>query len=313
FGVPFFLFLIPIQSLYARRGMGAFLSSSLTVFSGIAIVRSIQAVASPAIAFSWPVIIFNLVIPFIFIAGLYIVNTQYLKQYRTLHRLLISAAAFAVASIPVLVIITSNEQIIGAIEGFIRAIVEAFQSAAAQTDTYESVEMQALLNPEEMFSLWKEMFFRTYVFEYFLIVTGTWWLGSLFAFRRKLYKRGPKRLLQFSLPEFFIWPLLLSWTGILLDTIFGLGFGGYVFWNAGLITVFLYLLQGIGILQFLIVKFKVPRIARFMFIFALITLMLVPYLYFIMLLLIPGIGISETWINFGRFERSDHGNQDNSE
>ncbi|MEW5816027.1 MAG: DUF2232 domain-containing protein, partial [Spirochaetota bacterium] len=128
------------------------------------------------------------------------------------------------------------------------------------------------------------------------ILSGNWWLGT--SIGRRLKGEQAFEITRFSLPDFFIWPLLVSWAGILLDLFKNIGILGYVFWNAGFISLFLFGLQGLGIIRFLFGKHKVARGLRLISGIVLAVFILWPGLNIIVMIGIPGLGVSELWIKY---------------
>jgi hypothetical protein len=73
----------------------------------------------------------------------------------------------------------------------------------------------------------------------------------------------------------------------------------------GLIAMFLYGLQGVGILRFLIAKSNAGRgLLRFTTII-IIVMLIIPGINILIILGIPIFGVSETWIHFRKPKRSD--------
>jgi hypothetical protein len=99
-----------------------------------------------------------------------------------------------------------------------------------------------------------------------------------------------------------VWVLLVGAVGVFVDVAGGIGALRYVAWNAVLASLVLYGAQGIGIIRFLFDRYNVSQGARIGIGIALIVGLFVPALNLVVLLGIPGLGISELWVRYGRLE-----------
>jgi hypothetical protein len=193
------------------------------------------------------------------------------------------------------------------------------------------------------------VFWRGFLFSYFLLVGASWWLGTRLGvrfpgrgptglhspWRRALFSRetppagtgtdgsGPHgeapgasvavgaavrdwpRVVDFRLPDTYIWPLIASLATILIGLMVPLGALELAAWNLAAIVLFLYGLSGIGVLQFFLRKFRVPRGMRLLLAFLLGVLLLSPRANLAVIILIPGLGVSEIWLRYRTRERSN--------
>ena len=159
------------------------------------------------------------------------------------------------------------------------------------------------LNAEEMAEMMQELIYKNYLFAIFILITGSWWVSA--NIYKRIEKKEPYYIENFVLPEVLIWPLLISWSGILLDAFFGIGVFGYFFWNAGLIMLFLYGLHGFGIIRFFFRKRRISRGRIFLFGLFLIILLLWPGINLIVIIGIPGLGLSELWIKYRKVKEEN--------
>ena len=102
-----------------------------------------------------------------------------------------------------------------------------------------------------------------------------------------------------------IWPLLIPWALILLDLRIDLGILRYIAWNAGLIMLFSFGMQGVGILQTILDGKEVSRGIRTAITVLMILVLFLPGVNFIVLIGLPGLGISELWIHYRRVEKKE--------
>jgi hypothetical protein len=185
----------------------------------------------------------------------------------------------------------------------ISVILSAFtESMAQQQSSWSQLLGTGLTDTQQMFTFIKEVFFRNYIFTYFLLVTGNWYAGTVIG-NRSLQKEYPS-ISEFVIPDFFIWFLLGSWTGVLIDTLLGLGPLRYLFWNIALISLFLFGLQGFAIARHLLDKYNVARGTRFALGLAALILFFIPGVNLVLIVGLPGFGLSELWIKYRKAERS---------
>jgi hypothetical protein len=193
------------------------------------------------------------------------------------------------------------------------------------------------------------VFWRFFLFSYFLLVGLSWWLGSRLGIRfpsggsaRWASWRGTvfgartgrdpgvaaeragvgalsqeaqpaavpgagqwPRVLDFRLPDTYIWPLIGSLAVVLIGLMTPLGVLDLVAWNLAAIVLFLYGVSGIGVLQFFLRKFRVPRGMRVLLAIMLGVLLLSPRANLAVIILVPGLGVSEIWLRYRTRERSN--------
>gem|GEM_PF-6208807 len=134
--------------------------------------------------------------------------------------------------------------------------------------------------------------------------------GIAFGAAWEFYKRKksiPVSLLaKVKVPERFVWVLIISWTIVLFDIIFGLGLLGVIGWNAGLAAGLVYLLQGLAILQHFIWKKKNLAFSGLHLCGMLALLMLVPGLNMIGIAALGILGITEVWITYRKQENKEN-------
>jgi hypothetical protein len=108
-----------------------------------------------------------------------------------------------------------------------------------------------------------------------------------------------------------IWPLLVPWALILAGLRFDIGPLRYAAWNLGLIMLFTYGMQGVGIIQTLLERRNASRGVR-----VLITALLVFMLFWnrtalIVLVGLPCLGVSELWIHYRKAEKENENREEN--
>lgn len=296
--VLFFLFLVPLQIVYHRRDLESFVMSGAAVALLVLVFGFVRTRGITSAELRRGLLVMELTLPFLLLAGLFWVNYSRQYGYRALYRVLSGTAGAAVLGIPIIIGLSRNLELTNLLNEQFEAVARGFQSGFTRQEGFESSVLAGVLAPERMVEYTKSVLFKSCVFFFFILLTACWYIGDLI--RMRFAGDYRRRLDDFTMPDFFIWPLIVGWSGVLLDTWRNIGVFGYVFWNVGLILLFLYGLQGIGVLRALFNRYRIPVFMR-MFI-GLVCIMLAarPGLNLIVFIGIPGLGVSELWIRYRR-------------
>jgi hypothetical protein len=252
----------------------------------------------------------DIVFPVAFLAGLYLLNTPRLsirlgaedRELNVVERLGAAVLTAAIIYVPAIVLVYLS----GSVDGIVAAQVELLRSLLTAVDASEE-EILALTR------LVMRIFMSGLLFGFFVMLVGNWWLGTRFALRERLALPGPnevaERLRSFSitlfrLPMVMIWVVIGAWGAVLLSMLVEVGWLSFVIWNLALLTLAMYALQGLAVMWHLLDRRKVARGQRIGLAVALVIGLLIPGLNFVVLLGLPGLGISEVWVNYHRFERN---------
>jgi hypothetical protein len=100
-----------------------------------------------------------------------------------------------------------------------------------------------------------------------------------------------------------VWFPIAAWGAVLGSLLVELGWLDFAIWNVALLTLAVYAIQGIAVLWHLLDRRHVRRTVRIGIAATLVIGLLVPGLNLVFLLGIPGLGISEVWVDYHRFER----------
>jgi len=136
----------------------------------------------------------------------------------------------------------------------------------------------------------------------------SWWLGTQIGARSLGRSSGIPRIAMFKIDSDLLWPLIGAWSLVLLDTLGAFDsvrFLRYLAWNAALTLLLLYGLQGFGIIQALLTKVGVSPVLKGLIFFGVLVLLMSPTVNVVLIVAVPGLGVSETWIDFGRFPKED--------
>ena len=306
-GMGFILFLIPLQVVLVRKGRKSFAISSGLALTLIIIVKLILLgrTQDPA-AF----LIVEIATALSLMGGLVLIQLPELssgfEKYRLprVLRLLITTGVAGVVSVPVILYLRGNEEFLLAMQEIFSAFATNMNRAFSEAEAFNLLSGSGMFQAESLMQISSTFLVRSFLFDYFLLLTFSWWLGTVIGARTVGKKHGLTRVADFKLPDTYVWPLIVS-LGLVLGTLLvPVEFLEILAWNSLLIMVFLYGVAGLGILRFLLKKLKIPVGFRWLLILAIIILAMTPRINFIILILVPGLGVSETWLKYRREERS---------
>lgn len=300
-----FFFLVPIQILYSRHGEVKGGLSSLATGVMVILLGIVRSADLTDGNIRWLLLGIEGFTLAVFLGGLFLLNSDALRLKRTLYRLLTAAVVTGVVSAAFFSYLSRNEMIADLFKNLVKQILAMFAGGENESASFGLMGLGSLLTPENVFDGFKIVIFRFFLFFYVLLMAFTVKVSALFT--RKKDGSVPYATTGFSVPDWMVWPLLLSWGFILLDVFVSIGFFSYVFWNTGLICLFIYGLQGHGILRYLMIKRNFPRGLQMFLNFMVFLLLLLPGINIIIIFGIPVFGVSEVWIKY----RQRKGNTDN--
>lgn len=225
-----------------------------------------------------------------------------LREGRTLYKLLEATTAVAIVSVVPILIYTRDPKVTAFVGEQIRLIAEAFTEALTQGGDASSASSLLAGGEKDIVTLIRDIFFRNYLFSYFLLLSAMWALSD--GVYRRIRGMAPFLLEKFEVPEQFLWPFIIGWAGVLLDVVFGLGVVGYPIWNIAMILLVIYAFSGIGILRYLFRKYGVGPGLRIMVMIASIIVLFTPGINLVLVVGVPLLGVSEYWIHF-RYEEGE--------
>lgn len=291
--LPFFM--IPLQVVALRRGEKAFLISASGVFFGNLILKM---ALSPETDIAGSGLMADSVLYLLLLAGLYAVNFR-LNPMRKVEKLLVVTAVTGLISIPVIVHIESDQAFYKMMIDTVDSFLVMLKGASAENNIFGA------LTPEGMYALIRDSFLGSFLFVYFAFLALTIRVGSSFALRTMGRTGRKTRLMEFNVPERLVWFLFIPLTIVLLQLLLSgrgwswdTGIIGFAVSNCLYIMGVLYGLQGFGLVQYLLEKKNVnPRLRGMAGWMIPLSLIFFP-LNLIVILLLPGLGVSELWINY---------------
>ncbi len=305
-GVSMPLFLVPLQIVRMRKGGNAFLLASavaLLATFGVRLALSGRTLG-PA---SRPFLLLELVMLLCLVGGLAWIQLPELSGRPArlpggrAARLLMAAAAAGLVSVPLILYLQASEAFGAAVRQIFATLAGMLNQVTAQGLDLKPGEQ--LIKPEQLQAMVGAMLLRSYLADYVLLLAFSWWAGSLIGARSARRPSGVTRLQDFRLPEGYVWPLIGSLALVGLGQLVPTGAVDFAAWNLALIMLFLYGLVGLGILRFLLARAGTPGGLWVGLVLMLVILAFIPRVNLAMAILIPGLGVSETWIKYRR-ERS---------
>ena len=297
-GFLMMLFLIPLQVIRNRKDFRTLFFASVAVLTAIFVMAFIRSGSFDNSAERIVFILSEVLMPAYLLAGFLYINYDWPGNPRMLKRMLVATAAAFIIGVPVLLFYNNSILQDFYMEQY-RFGIEYLKSLLAQTDSVEAGDMAEIIKsvtPEEIAEAVKRSALRTYLFWYFLILSGSWWFGSS-GIRNGKWKSALNPS-GFSMPDFMVWPLIISLLVVLVDRKISAGLIGYTGWNILLIMVTLYGFKGFGIIQNFMKIHKFPLPMRMLVIFTLSLLLVQPGVNYFILLGVPLLGVSEIWIKY---------------
>ncbi|MFP4483938.1 MAG: DUF2232 domain-containing protein [Spirochaetota bacterium] len=286
------LFLLPLVALLRRRGFSALLVGAGIAVLGVIIVDVVRLSRLPSgPGLPW-LVAWNWTLPVGLLVGLVVLGWPIPGVQRTLYRLLVGWAATMVVTVPLYVKIGAD--------GTLHAFLESqFAALGAATEGGDAAQSGAALLADTAV----RVLGNTYGVGLLVLLVLNWYLGSYLAHRFSTGVAPPPRLAGFAMPSQAVWVLIASVAAVLLTFLADLGPVEPVAWNVALVSLFLYGVQGIAVGRHLLAHYRVQQGARMLIIIGAIVLVFVPGVNLIVLLGLPGLGVSELWIDYNRFER----------
>ena len=238
-------------------------------------------------------IIAELVYPLSIIGG--VLGISYFRM-RTLYLLIAATLGFAMLSIPMIFYYSGNEEIVTLLNDQIIYVSDIFSKGAASSDSFESAVLIKELHPDRIIESTAKLVFRNYLLAYFIMLSGSWYFAD--AISRRWQKQPRFHLADFIVPDTMIWPLIVFLVGVLADVFMGIGWIGHLMWNGTFMMVLIYGLHGIGLIEYLLTRYKVSRSSRRFIVIISIAVLLLPGINLIILIGVPALGVSELWIRY---------------
>jgi hypothetical protein len=300
------LFMLPLQVLAIKRGKKAFIFSAAGVFLGS---QFLKLALMPDMAGTGSVMVADSAMFLFLILGLYAVNYMF-EGFRTVLKFLIVAAVAGLCSVPVLYYLNADQSFYTIMTDQLDSVLVMFNGASAGSPGLNGSNIFSSVSADDMYTVFKIYFLNSFLAVYFYLLVLTWWMGSRIGQRSIGKNISLPKVKEFIVPEKLVWlffiPLtivllgfLLSGKGVKLET----GLVGIAVSNILYIMGTLYGLQGYGLVQFVMEKKNIaPALRRFTGILLFVSFFILP-LAVVFAILLPGLGVSELWINYRHNEK----------
>ena len=322
--VYFVFYLVPLQFLLVRKGREAFIyrifisfvililfrfymaSSVAKNIEEMTITRPEFSILKDVGAVVLPLIMIELVTLASLVGGLALINLYQDRRWGTLYKLLFATAGATGIGVVMTLVLSADRGFVIAMEklfaeamGYLGEMVRemsGIQGGDAAVEPLRGLDTTLLMK-----SFWYYVI-GGLAFGYFMNLSITWYVTKIWEART--YGREVKRLVDFHLPDNFIWPLIGSWSVVLLGRFVNLYSLEIIAWNGGLVFLFLFGLQGMGILRHFMRKYRISQRLHLLIGIGFFIVIFFPPLTIALFVLVPGLGVSEVWIKH-RMERKE--------
>jgi hypothetical protein len=306
FGVGRVLFLVPLQVISVRRGTAGLTAAGALAVVALAAIRLAGLLPAPfeqgALLTSGAEVAAFLLLT----AGLVVANLR-LGGVRALMRLLVAAGAVCLAGAPLVAALAASPVVAGLVDGVFADTSRMLQSIFATGDSVAGTVLESLMVPDMLKALIRETLLNSFVLAVFALLAFSWWAGSAAAARAPQPVPAPRwRFAAFRLEGWWLWPLIVSLALVAADLL-SLGErvpGGwaapvsYAAWNAALVMLFLFGLQGLAILRFWLEKRGLARFVWPLVVAVVLAALVTPRLNAVAAVALPLFGASENWVRY---------------
>ncbi len=288
----FFLFAVPLFLLGFKQGQRAFVYGTAAVAAAVLIQTAIQSAGLENGAIRWFFFVLEAGYPLALIIGIVAVLWH---RGRSLFGMLKGTVVVALLSFPLLAAFTGAEEVTSFLEKQVALVLEGLRESLSQGGAPGGTFLGEM-DTQELVRFFGQVYIRNYLFGYFLLLSASWAIATA------VYSRSSGisgfSIDRFYIPERLLWPFLIGWAGVLIDSFAGIPAIGFIFWNAALILLFLYGLNGVGIMKTLFHRYGVGVGLRIAVAIAAVIILLTPRLNLILLIGVPLLGLSEYWVRY---------------
>jgi hypothetical protein len=289
----FFLVAVPLMVLGLKQGREALLYGGSALLAAILLQVFFRTRGIEEEVLRWFFFMMEAAYPLALILG---VAVLFWSRGRMLYRLLSATVVVLLLSLPIAGVYSGNQEVMEFIQQQVKAVLDAFQQSLSANGADSSVMLFASMDADSLYTLMSEVFIRHYIFSYFLMLTACWALS--YGIYRRSVGRSPYNLVNFTVSEVFLWPVIVSWFGVMLDVLVGIPYIGFLFWNYGMILLSIFAMQGIGIMKSLFQQHGVSKLLQVLVTASAVIILLTPRLNLVLIVGVPLLGLSEYWIHY---------------
>ena len=300
------LFLVPLQVLSVRRGTSGLAAAGAIAAIGLAAIRLASLLPAPfdpgALAAAGAEVAAFLLLA----AGLAMANLR-MGGARGVLRLLAASAAVCLAGAPLVAALSKVPSVTELVDKAFADASRMLQSVFATGDSVEGTVLASLFEPATLKAMIREYLLNSFVLTVFALLAFSWWAGSAAGSRAAGPLAAPRwRFAAFRLESWWLWPLIASLALILANLLVGelgavrgwLSYASYAAWNAALVMLFLFGLQGLAIIRFWLEKRNLARFVWPLAVALVLVALATPRLNAVVAIVLPLFGASENWVRY---------------
>jgi len=312
FGAGRVLFLVPLQVIAVRRGPAGIAAAGAIAVLGLVGIRLAAMLPAPFAGGALLVAGAEVAAFLLLAAGLAAVSPAW-GHARGLVRLLASSTAVCLLGAPLVAALAASTEVRTIVDGVFTETAAMLRTVFATGDSVAGTVLDTLLVPATLQAVVREYLLHSFVPAVFGFLAFSWWAGSA-ALRRAapVSSTGPTagawRFASFRLEAWWLWPLIVSLALVLAVALLAdaaaapawLPIASYAAWNAALVMLFLFGLQGLAILRFLLEKRGIARFIWPLVVAAVAAALATPRLNLAAAVVLPLFGASENWVRYRR-------------
>jgi len=283
-GVFSFLFAVPVQVNYSRRGAPLGIRSALATGALIIIVHLAQVLRLDGVqGETVRLLLLDSLMPIGVLLAVSLFNL--LRSITWAYRLLVATVPALLASLPSIVILVAASSGDGPLGEQLSEMLSALGMG---------------VNLEYWLAAVRRIVLNTVGVGLLASVAANWWIGRSIVLRGSA---GSASLRDARVPDPMVWFVIAGLAGVLFAWLAGPAALEPLAWNIMLVAAFTYGVQGIGLIQHLLRRRGLSeRSERWVLTLSLVALFL-PGINVLAAIGIPLLGMSEIWIDFKRGEK----------
>ena len=308
FGIGRVLYLVPLQVIATRRGTAGLAAAGALATIALAAIRLASLAPGPYDAAGLVAAGAEVAAFVLLAAGLAVANVS-MGTARALLRLLVATAVVCIVGAPLVAVAAANPAVRGLVDGLFTDTSRMLQAIFTTGDSVTGTVIEAMIVPETLKALVRESLLNSFVVSVFAFLAFSWWAGSAAGSRGTIAPTARWRFAAFRLEGWWLWPLIVSLALVAADLL-GLaerapaswiGFVSpvsYGVWNAALLVLLLFGLQGLAILRFWLEKRGIARFAWPVVVVVALGALVTPRVNAVVAVALPLFGASENWVRY---------------
>lgn len=299
-----FVFLVPIQICYGRRGQWAGLAAAVIALFVAVLGQFISLLIGTGFVLSAiqnfemrQFLLFGILPPAVLLLSLVLMNAPFWTKDLDYARGFAGAAIASIAAIPGIVALGRDSSFIAFFEEHLNAFVKPLLAQAG--NSFEASALQASFNAKALAQSSLKIISSSFSALFLALLAASWWLGNRMAGVGSRGQEEAPPLADYRLPSLLVWPFLIAWAGVLAVSYFKLGMPvSAVAWNLALALSLAYAVQGLGIASHFMRRWNLPRSLRICIAVTAVILLVTPPIGTACIAILPLLGVTEVWIPY---------------